>query len=84
MNLNRELAILEAEKFINLKPKPRYHFINRKDGHYDFANIFINEIKSEITGCLIFICIADDSSLNSSGQITMIGEPNTMQVLTKL
>lgn len=76
----RDLAKLEAQKFLDLEPKPKFYSIHRKESDTDFITLFINEVKNAINDSLVVISVTDDSiNPNSSGQITLAGNPALIQ-----
>ena len=71
----RDLAKMEAKKFLELNPKPKFYSIHRKESDSDFISIFLNEVKPQINDTLIVISVTDDSTNpNSSGQLTIAGD----------
>ena len=76
----KDLAKLEAKKFLDLNPKPKFYSIHRKESDYDFVTIFINEVKPQINDTLIVISVTDDSTNpSSSGQLAIAGNEEMVQ-----
>ncbi|XP_053689358.1 alanyl-tRNA editing protein Aarsd1-A [Sabethes cyaneus] len=75
--LTAELALLEAEKFNNLDPEPRFYTIHRLDGNdSDFINIFTRHIK--LTDCFLFLTNGDECG---KGQLLLLGNPKDIEQL---
>jgi len=70
LNLIRDLALLEVQKFKLLEPRPSLLSLHRREEIPDFMSIIVNEINDvEVT---IFITMGDE---NSSGQMCLAGKP---------
>jgi len=80
LNAMRDLAKLEAKKFLDMPSKPKYVSIHRKESDGDFITIFLNEVKQEISDTLVVLSVTDDSTdLNSSGQLALAGNQELIQ-----
>ncbi|XP_076366907.1 alanyl-tRNA editing protein Aarsd1-B isoform X2 [Tachypleus tridentatus] len=67
----RDLALLEAEKFRHLVPKPSYYSLHRREGDGEFLSILSNEIGDE--GVLLFLTAGEDKG---PGHILLTGPPD--------
>ena len=76
----RDLAKLEAKKFLDSEPKPKFLSIQRKERDIDFITIFVNEVKPHISDTLVVLSVTDDSTNpSSSGQLVLTGNSELVE-----
>lgn len=64
----KDLAILEAQKFKKIDPKPKFYCLHRKEAEPDFMGVFIKEVNS--TDTLLFLSTGDEKGC---GNIMLYG-----------
>ncbi|CAG2105383.1 unnamed protein product [Medioppia subpectinata] len=82
LNAMRDLAKLEAKKFLELTEKPKYISIHRKESDVDFITFFLSEVKDKTNNTLFVLSVTDDSTdVNSGGQLALAGNQELVQRL---
>lgn len=76
----RDLALFEANKYLNLVPKPPLYSVHRKESEFDFITIFMSQIEAELkednneeSPRLVLLSIVEDCLNAKSGGHIMIG-----------
>ncbi|UXI21253.1 acireductone dioxygenase [Sarcoptes scabiei] len=82
----KNLAKLEAQKYLNLSNFSRFYSLHRKEDNYDFISTFLNNIEASLLNeRLILISILDDSDQsNGSGQIVLAGKIDLVQKASEI
>ncbi|XP_046397020.1 alanyl-tRNA editing protein Aarsd1-B [Ischnura elegans] len=72
----RNVAVMEAEKFKVLEPKPKFYSLHRKEAEPDFMSVFLTEVGSQDT--LFFLSVGDP---NGSGNMILFGDSKILEKL---
>ncbi|XP_071451922.1 alanyl-tRNA editing protein Aarsd1-B [Hetaerina americana] len=72
----RNVAVMEAEKFKMLDPKPKFYSLHRKEAEPDFMSVFLSEVGKQ--DVLFFLTTGDPTG---SGNMILYGEPKLVEKL---